>query len=418
MNLNQSAILFKKGMDALPDTEVALEFFNRSADFGNVNALEKIISINYTERNLVEYKIAVDKFFAIAAKGNTKAAKIIFNLILEESLAEEDVSKGGKMLLYFAKAKHLESIKFAHELISEEKIFGEDAGAVFNLLFSKAKNSKSFDLIFRVGESFIYGWGTDKNFSAAQFWFQKLAAMENSCNDLFERLDINIAKTYLTGNFNAEKIKMLKNYKRRARKGEELAITSIAEIYCEGNIIANDGYEGIKWLQKISENMKYDAIYRHEALYSIAEIYRYGKGVAADGEQAIKYFKMTMEQNRWSIAAVRNVAEIYLNGAGNFPADKNKYVEWIKQFSAEGCIYCTKKLAELYATGNLVEKDEAAAIKLYEKIVDASDPRTQIEILRKIAYLYKNIDKKKSDEIYQQAKEKAQILNYAFNRMM
>ena len=404
-------------MDVLPDTEIALEFFNRSADFGNLNALEKIILINYNERNLIEYKISVDKFFVIAAKGNTKTAKIIFNLILEESLAEEDISKGVKMLLYFSKAKHLESIKLAHELISEEKISGENASAIFNLLFSKAKNSKSVDLIFRVGESFIYGWGTDKSFSAAQFWFQKLAAMENSCNNLFDRLDINIAKTYLTGNFNAEKIKMLKNYKQRAREGEELAITSIAEIYCEGNIIANDGYEGIKWLQKISENVKYDAIYRLDALCSIAEIYRYGRGVSADGEQAIKYFKLVIEQNHLSIFAIRNIAEIYLNGAGNFPADKNKYVEWLKKFSAEGCIYCTEKLAGLYATGNLIEKNNTEAIKLYEKIVDSDDPRTQIERMRKIAYLYKNIDKQKSDEIYRQAKEKAQILNYTFNRL-
>ncbi len=321
INLNQATILFNKGMDALPDTEIALEFFNRSADFGNIHALEKIISINYNKRSLVEYKIAVDKFFEIAAKGNIQTAKIIFNLIIEKSLAEEDIIKGVKMLVHFAKASHTESIILAHELISEEKFFGEDASEIFNLLFSKAKNINSVDLIFRVGESFIYGWGTDKNFSAAQFWFQKLAAMENSCDNLFDRLDINIAKTYLTGNFNADKIKMLKSYKRRARKGDELAITSIAEIYCEGNIIAQDGYEGIKWLQKISENVTSDTIYRLNAVRSIAEIYRYGRGVAAVGEQAIKYFKMMLEvegENHLSIVAIRNIAEIYLKGVGNF----------------------------------------------------------------------------------------------------
>ncbi len=408
-------------MDALPDTEVALEFFNKSADYGNVNALEKIISINATERNLIEYKIAVDKLFAIASKGNIKTAKIIFNLIFEEYFADEDVSKGVKMLLYFSKSKHLESIKLAHELISEGKISDEDSTKIFDLLFMKAKNSTSIELNFMLGESFIYGWGTNKNFSAAQFWLKKLLAMENHCNNIFDQLYINIAKAYLSGNFDAEKIKTLKSYKRRAKKGEEFAITLIADIYCKGNIIAQDGYEAIKWLQKISENEKYNITCRIDALRSIAEIYRYGLGVEADGEQAIKYFEMMINlpgKNYLTIVGIRNVAEIYLKGVGKFPPDKNKYIEWLERFSAEGYIYCTEKLAELYAAGNLVEKDEAAAIKLYEKIADASDPRTQIERMRKIAYLYKNIDKKKSAELYQQSLEKEKNLNYIFNSIM
>ena len=345
--MNQATILFKKGMDALPDTEVALEFFNKSADYGNINALEKIISINATERNLIEYKIAVDKLFAIASKGNIKTAKIIFNLIFEEYFADEDVSKGVKMLLYFSKSKHLESIKLAHELISEGKISDEDSTKIFDLLFMKAKNSTSIELNFMLGESFIYGWGTNKNFSAAQFWLKKLLAMENHCNNIFDQLYINIAKVYLTGNFDSEKIKTLKGYRRRAKKGEEFAITLIADIYCKGNIIAQDGYEAIKWLQKISENEKYNITCRIDALRSIAEIYRYGLGVEADGEQAIKYFEMMIDlpgQNYLTIYPLEMLQKFILKALASFHQTKTNILNGWNAFRLKVIFIAQKNL--------------------------------------------------------------------------
>lgn len=416
--MNQADIFFQKGMHALQaeDAETALKFFTGAADLGNLEAWEQIIFINSDEENVEEYKAAANKFFSIAARGNLHAAKIIFNLTANEIFDEEDAAKGAKILLDFAKAGHVESLKFAHELMSMEKISKDNAAEIFALLFEATKKVQSADLMFRLGECYFFGVGTEKNFNAAKFRFQILINLDFA-KDIFEKLDVSIAKAYLSNNFKLDEIKNIKNYKCRAKTGDEDAIKIISEIYRNGRGIAPDGKESAEWLKKISDSTNYSTKSRLDALRSIAEIYRYGfGGIQADGEKAIYYFQKMVDLNGENAFAARNIAEIYFHGEGNVKADKAQAVNWLRLAAHYGNLYCMKKLAECYATGHLMEKNEAEAISLYEKILARSDSRGRIDVMKKIAYLYKNIDKKKSDEWYQKANNATQNLNFAFNR--
>ena len=412
MEINQSQKFFLQGMENLSDPETALEYFQKAESLGNLAALEKIILIAHYNHFWDEYKTAVDKLFEVAATGEFCTAQIIFNLMSEEDFEVEDAAKGAKTLLHFGKQGHIDSIIFAHELLEIEKFPPAYSNEIFNLLFVQAKKINSADLIFKVGECFFFGCGVDKDIDAANFWFQKLKNFKTE--NIFERLNINIAKTYLSGNFDIEKINRLKSYRRRAQNGDEDAIKIISEIYCDGNGIAPNGNEAVEWLKLLYNNENFEMLYRLDALRSIAEIYRYGHGgVAVDDEKAIYYFELMLNLGGGRNAtAERNILEIYLNGA-----DKNKAVERLRRSADSGFILAKKKLADLYAVGKFVEKNEAAAISLYKEILDCEDPRTQIEIMQKIAYLYKNIDKKISDEWYKIANDKSKILNYSFNRL-
>jgi hypothetical protein len=266
-----------------------------------------------------------------------------------------------------------------------------------------------------LGECYLFGVGTEKNFNAAKFWFQLLINLEMAKN-IFERLDTAIAKTYLTNNFNLKAIKKIKNYQRRAKNGDEEAIKAISEICYKGRGIAPNGELAIEWLQEISSNSDYSNENRLEALRTIAEIYRYGfGGIQADTEKAIHYFQLMVDFKGKNAFAARSIAEIYFHGEGNVPVDRIKAVNWLQIAANYGNVYCMKKLADFYATGNLVKKDEAAAISLYEKLIPQSDLRTRIDIMKKIAHIYKNIDKKKSAEWYKKAEVAAQSLLFSQN---
>ena len=416
--MNQGDIFFQNGMQALQaeDSKTALKFFTNAADLGNLEAWEQIIFINSDEKNSEEYKAATDKFFSIAARGNLHAAKIIFKLTANEIFDENDAAKGAKILLGFAKAGHVESLKFAHELMTMEKISQNNAAEIFALLFDATKKIQSADLMFRLGECYFFGIGTEKNLNAAKFHFQILINLELA-KDIFEKLDANIAKAYLSNKFNLDEIKNIKNYKRRAKKGDETAIKTISEIYRNGKGLEQNGNEAVEWLKKISDSTNYDTKSRLDALRSIAEIYRYGfGGIQPDGEKAIYYFEKMVDLHGENAFAARNIAEIYFHGESNVKADKVKAVNWLRLAAHYGNLYCMEKLAEFYASGRFVEKNEAEAISLYEKILARSDSRKKIDVMKKLGYLYKNIDQEKSEEWFQKADTATQTLNFDFNR--
>lgn len=412
--MNQSDVFYQKGLDALKAKKsgTALDFFTQAADLGNLDALEKIILITHDEKDFDEYKAAVDKFFSIAEKGNVHTAKNIFGLILNNYLEGENCAKGIKILLNFASAGHIESLKFSHELIAFEKVSEENAAKIFRLLNENVKKIHSADLMFRLGECYFFGIGTEKNLNAAKFWFQLLINVELAKN-VFERLDIAIAKTYLGGKFNMNDIKNMKTLKLRAQNEDEDALKIISEICYKGNGIAADGALAVECLREISGNKNHKTENRLNALRTIAEIYRYGfGGIKADTEKAIHYFQLMIDAFGQNAFAARNIAEIYFHGEGNVKADKLKALNWLQIAANYGNAYCIKKLADFYAKGNLVKKDEAAAISLYEKLLDGSDKITKIDLMKKIAQLYKNIDKKKSDEWYKRANNVAQSSFY------
>ena len=412
--MNQSDVFYQKGIDALTlkKFDAALEFFTQAADLGNLDAPEKIISIFYNEKNFDEYQAAVEKFFSIAASGNIRTAKNILNLISNGELTAENLSNGVKILLNFTNAGHVESLKFLCELIETEKISQDYAAEIFTLLERETKKTHDAELMFRLGECYFFGVGTEKNLNAAKFWFQLLINLETA-KDIFERLDVDIAKTYLANNFNLDAIKSLKSYKRRAKNGDSTAVKAISEICCKGTGIARDGALAVEFLKEISTNTTLDKEKRLDALRTIAEIYRYGfAGVEADTELAIHYFELMKDLAGKNAFAARTIAEIYFNGEGNVAADKVKAVNWLRIAANYGNIFCMKKLADCYAAGNFVEKNVAEAISLYEKVIARSDMRSRVELMKKIAYLYKNIDKEKSDEWYKKAEVAKQDLNF------
>lgn len=413
--MNQSDVFYQKGIDALSlkKSDAALEFFTQAADLGNLDAPEKIISINYNEKNFEEYQAAVEKFFSIATSGNIRTAKNIFNLISNGELTAENISNGVRILLNFASAGHVESLKFLCELVETEKISQEYAAEIFKLLERETKKSHAANLMFRLGECYFFGVGIEKNLNAAKFWFQLLVNLEMA-KDIFEKLDVAIAKTYLSNKFNLDAIKSLKKLKRRAQNGDSTAVKAISEICCKGTGITQDGALAIEFLKEISTNTNLNKENRLEALRTIAEIYRYGfGGVEADTEIAIHYFELMIDTVGKNAFAARNIAEIYFNGEGNIKADRVKAVNWMRIAANYGNLYCMKKLADFYAAGNFIEKNEAEAISLYEKIIARSDMRSRIDVMKKIAHLYKNIDKEKSDEWYKKAEVAKKNLNFA-----
>ena len=84
--------------------------------------------------------------------------------------------------------------------------------------------------------------------------------------------------------------------------------------------------------------------------------YRYanGDGVAKDSAEAVKWFRMAAEQG--NARAQSNLGAMYANGEG-VPKDSTEAVKWYRKAAEQGHVFAQGNLGSMYANGEGVPKD-------------------------------------------------------------
>jgi uncharacterized protein len=100
-------------------------------------------------------------------------------------------------------------------------------------------------------------------------------------------------------------------------------------------------------------------------------IYATGKGVPADYREAEKWFQKAAAQG--DLDAMWNLGNIHHHGRGNFKKDFIEGEKWYLLAAEHGHLFSQKTLADAYARGDGVERDESVAAKWYERAANQGD---------------------------------------------
>jgi hypothetical protein len=105
-----------------------------------------------------------------------------------------------------------------------------------------------------------------------------------------------------------------------------------------------------------------------EAQYFIASLYFNGQGVAQDYEEGVRWVRQAAEQGH--AAAQYNLSIAYLAGRG-LAKDEAEYVHWTRKAAEQGYAPAQHNLASFVLNGRLgVTKDEAEGVRLFQKAAE------------------------------------------------
>ena len=155
--------------------------------------------------------------------------------------------------------------------------------------------------------------------------------------------------------------KEFQRVKAKAEKGDASAQFDLGVMYANGDGIAKDKTEAVKWYRKAADQG------HPTAQSNLGVMYDKGNGVAKDEAEAAKWYRKAADQG--DVKAQNNLGGMYANGNG-VAKDYAEAVKWVRKAADQGNATAQFNLGLMYANGNGVAKDEAEAVKWYRKAAD------------------------------------------------
>lgn len=161
-----------------------------------------------------------------------------------------------------------------------------------------------------------------------------------------------------------------------AEHGDNIAQSSLGDIYADGRGVPQDDIEAVKWYRMAAEAGN------SYAQCKLADMYDYGRGVQQNDIEAMKWFRLAAEGGnadaqcmlglmledseglKWlrmaaeqgHIAAMENLAEMYEHGSG-VPQNFEEAVRWYRIVAESGEVHAKISLGFMYAEGRGVPQD-------------------------------------------------------------
>jgi TPR repeat protein len=150
----------------------------------------------------------------------------------------------------------------------------------------------------------------------------------------------------------------------RAESGDSKAQLQLGEAYAQGDGVAQDDVEAVRWFRKAADTG--DA--RGE--YSLGEMYLTGRGVTANLAEGLKWMRRAAEHG--DARGQFNLAAMYAQGQG-VPKDNNEAAKWMRKSADQGLAAGQFGLGSMYAHGRGVPQSATDAVKWYSKAADQGD---------------------------------------------
>ena len=142
----------------------------------------------------------------------------------------------------------------------------------------------------------------------------------------------------------------------RADQGNADVQFNLGRMYQNGQGVAKDEVEAVKWYRKAADQG--DA----NAQYNLGNMYRTGQGVAKDEVEAVKWFRKAADQG--DARAQFNLGLMYDTGQG-VAKDEVEAVKWYRKAADQGEAPAQLNLGVMYWFGDGVVKDELEAYKWF-----------------------------------------------------
>lgn len=235
-------------------------------------------------------------------------------------------------------------------------------------------------------------------------------------------VQVNLGIMYANGNGVAKDDgEAVKWYRKAAEQRNANAQHNLAMCYHSGNGITRSDKKAAEWLHKAAEQGHADA------QCTLGRLYAFGVGVDYDADEAVRWFRKAAKQGnaraqnslgacydsgmgvvkdgtealKWYRRAAEqgyadaqcNIGECYEKGIG-VPRDVDEAVMWYRRAASRGCDRAQCNLGDCYLTGIGVAKDAMEAVKYYRKAAEGGNTAAQ----NNLGLCYENGDGVVKDE--------------------
>jgi TPR repeat protein len=178
--------------------------------------------------------------------------------------------------------------------------------------------------------------------------------------------------TYLRGQARTQvdvsTVDRLSFYKTAAAEGSAVAQGALGDIYFNGDGVAKDAAEGVRWWRKAA-----DQGYA-EAAAHLGWAYLHGASVPKDPAEGVRWYRKAAEQG--DSVAERLLGWAYFNGQG-VPKDLAEGARWYRKAAEQGDSVAERLLGWAYFNGQGVPKDLAEGARWYRKAAEQGDSEAE-----------------------------------------
>lgn len=146
--------------------------------------------------------------------------------------------------------------------------------------------------------------------------------------------------------------------RKKAEAGDAMAQCDLGACYEDGNGVAQDAAEVLKWYQKAADQGN------ARGQRCLANLYAQGLGVKQDFHEAVKLYRMAAEQG--DSPAMCNLGVCYAHGYGVIQ-DQTEAFQWYRRAAEKGNDLAQYAVGVCYDTGNGTTQDVSEAVKWYRK---------------------------------------------------
>ncbi len=380
-------VLYYNGKGVKQDYKQAVDWYHKAVKQGNAEA-QYNLGLAYYEGKGVKQDCekAVDWWEKAAEHGIAPAQYQLGNAY----------SKGEGVKQYYEKAVYWWEKAAEHEFAPAQYNLGVayDKGGGVKQDYKKAVDwwhkaaEHGFaDAQYNLGVAYYYeGKGVKQDYKKAVDWLQK-AAKQKHVN-----AQTNLGLAYCEGKGVKQDYKQAVDWWHKAAKQEHAnAQNNLGVVYHNGEGVKQDDEKAVDWWRKAAEHG------HAKAQNNLGVAYHKGKGVTKDYKQAILWYNKSAKQE--NIAAQFNLAKIYdeqgnkeflpllckvAAGLVSLDEEEDEYIAnfFTSFFGKEDIDYLNKPkgnivaqviLAQLYKTGNGVEKDKQQAFSLFQAAAEQKD---------------------------------------------
>lgn len=158
--------------------------------------------------------------------------------------------------------------------------------------------------------------------------------------------------------------KLFEDTRAKAESGDASSQCLLGEYYANGNGVAKDAVEAVKWFRKAANQG--DAIAQSE----LGLCYAAGRGVTQDYTEAVKWSRKAANQGNALAQFVIGLS--YADGHG-VPQDYTEAVKWYRKAADRGQTSAQYQLSNCYVEGKGVAKDFVEAYKWILLVAEQGD---------------------------------------------
>lgn len=345
----------------------AFYYLSEAAKGDNMNALFEVSDLYYfgvgTRKSI---KKAIECCKAAADKGHPEAQYSMWLHFCDDE-AKISYEEAYGYLMSAARTGLKEANNYLGKIFYADECFDE----AFHY-FEFAADKGCIDAMFRLGECYFYGEGTEKNLEKAFELYIKAAEYHH------DAATYCVALCYDYG-YGTQKNKKLafEWYKKAARLGHVYAINNLGVCYVRGEGVDKNVKKAIACYSVASREG--DA----NSSNSLGRIYEIGYGVEKDISKAIEFYEKAASLGDSSGAF--NLARCYQFGMG-VDKDVSKAVDWYIESSPEE----KERVKEMFLSTNIATLSGADAYKVATFLLEFNDDICKSKALDLLIYSAEN----------------------------